>query len=255
MVKTKSVFKEIKYMRKLLITLVLFVGSHSILAQDLEQAGILVELARSHINFPQRPDTMTAEISKTLYFGDTSEVSESKHVLDLKGDRLYQETNDPDLGKLVIRYDNRKASVEVNGQEQAAMSSTLNNVLGDSYQQILTALSIIPDTYNIISYDGVKTYSNLVVGEQVTLKIESPLLGEVITSAIFDRSGFLLATISETWLGKTLILYDIFTLDNYLRVITQSYILDSDDAKILEDRRADYFFNKPIDESLFSTLR
>lgn len=52
--------------------------------------------------------------------------------------------------------------------------------------------------------------------------------------------------------GETLVLYDVFGYDAYLRLGMSVYTLAGETPRLLEERRYDYRYNRPVDPGYFS---
>ena len=110
-------------------------------------------------------------------------------------------------------------------------------------------------TTRIISYDGVQSYNSLISGEQVTVHFDLPFFGDAVGKFIFGKQDELLGILVDTPLygygEKTLMLYNVFGYQGYLRLKMKMYGLDGTTPHLLEERRYDYVYNRPVDPSYF----
>ena len=236
-------------LRAFLIILVL-VGSFAFAQED--RAVALLEGAR--LTFaPQEVQTLEVKLDKNFYFGGEVEKSKAFYFLDLDKERFYGEQDNADVGLIKIRLTPRDASVTVNDQtlpkDIADFIVTTTRTL---IPEVVAATQLIPMEYQILSYDGVQSYGDLVRGEQVTLRYDAPGLGETVGKLLFGQRGELLGGVIDVpILGESLILYDVFGYSGYLRLKTTTYTLNGSAFRLLEERRYDYLYNRPIDPSYF----
>jgi hypothetical protein len=257
MVKTKSVFKEIKYMRKLLITLVLFVSSHSILAQDLERAQELVEHVRQMMT-PSDIETVEAKTFQTNF--RTGETDNIEQFYDLKEQRvltLLLDAEGQKVSETIFENGHMKTSMEIAGEttvnELVDMTPTAMQMLTAFSAQLKEFRVFLPKNYELMSYDGGVNYGNNVQGEQVTLAYYDTRKNNnyTVVSYVFSKSGELIASFFP---GETayLALHEIFGFGDYLRVKTKVFIIENNTAYPFSEIREDYRFNRNIEDTQFA---
>ena len=234
-------------LRTILVTLV-FVCPFA-LAQD--RAVELLEGARTPF-IPQDIETVEVRGEKITHTGKEVKKIETHHLFDAEKRLLYAEAT-TDIGPLKVWMTPRGNLTTMNGKPSPIdMSSLVASLSQDGVPNIVAAAEVVPEDYEVISYDGMKSYGGLVSGEQVTLSYEAPITGDTITKFLFGQQGELLGSVTNTLsYGETLVLYDVSGSQNYLRRGLIAYTLNGETPHLAEERYHEYLFNRPIDPSYF----
>ena len=238
-------------MKKLIIVIVFFLS-----AAGAQECASLLENLTPTATF----DTAEMNSTSLIYTDGQTSALDTHQVVDFKNRRLYQEATLPEMGKMVLRYADGQASMQMPGtdlslpappQVSQQLEATLDSAFGMQ--------GALPQDYEIVSCDGVQSYAGLVEGEQVTLEMELPAaLGEGKTELkmLFGENGQPVGSYTDIpQFGSTLTVYETYELDDagvLQKMVFKVYQLTGDEASLMSDTTIEMVsYNEPVDESLF----
>lgn len=221
---------------------------------------------------PQQPDLMTVRVTlDTTNYEPDGEVSFEMRqytVIDVENRRMYLETYFD--GTLAIRFTYNQGEAfmqsfypdDGDDSEIEPVPAEQVEQLGDMLETIqFEPTSLYPVDYETATYDGVQSYANLVVGEQVTVTVDVPAAAAPATSQsvetrlIFGDDETLIATVQETPDVGTL----LTVMGEYLERENRTVMSDMTTYTLAEEEATlwarmsftNLAFNEPVDASLF----
>ena len=237
-------------MRLLLVLLVL--TSFSAHAQD---CASLLENAQPNVTF----ESIEQTISSTVYSGEQSNTVDIYQVIDITGERIYQETTLPGMGDITLRFIDGAATMQMAGMDmQMPVPPQLQSQLEQSLSGAFDAQGMLPSNYDIVSCDGQQTYAGLVTGEQITVNTNLPEAAGGATEMrfLFGEDGQLAGSLMDLpQLGQTLSVFETYELnsDNVPTTIRfKMYQLGDTPELFTETSITTNSYNEEVDESLFS---
>jgi hypothetical protein len=241
--------------RKLLFLLAILLGWSHPLAQDLERARELIDAFHQKttlVNF----DSVYITVSQKNYEVDMTNTIEQFY--DFRKNRVFSRAFD-DSGNL------NNETTYISNQIHTTLYTSGEPTIADSNSPTSVNLQInfasqldhfyiaIPYDYDIVSYDGLVKYGDIVEGEQVTLSFKDARKNnEIFThSFIFSEQGDLVGVF---YTGKSVHIttMEVFGFGDYIRVKSLDYIIRDNTAYPFHEVREDYRFNQSISKTPFA---
>lgn len=237
-------------MRLLLVLTALF--SLNVYAQD---CAHLLEGVRPAVNF----ENLEQSVSSTVYSGEQSNTVDIYQVIDLAGERMYQETTMPGMGEITLRFVDGAATMQMAGMDvdlpvPPALQTQLEQTLSGAFEQ----QGMVPSNYDIVSCDGLQSYAGLVEGEQITVTATLPEMagGTSEMRFLFGPEGQLVGSLMDIpQLGETISVFEAYDLDSNNVPTTinfKMYQLSDEPALFSETSVTTNSYNGTVDETLFT---
>lgn len=236
---------------KLLIALSFFLSLFSH-AQD---CAYLLENAQPSIIFENLEQT----ISSTVYSGEQSNTVDIYQLIDMAGERIYQETTLPGMGDITLRFVGGEATMQMAGMDMALpvppqLQTQLEQTLTGAFDQ----QGMVPSNYDIVSCDGQQSYAGLVTGEQITVTAGLPETagGASEIRFLFNEDGHLAGSLMDLpQLGQTLSVFETYDLnsDNVPTTISfKMYQLGDSPELFTETSIVTNSYNETVDDGFFT---
>lgn len=217
-------------------------------AQD--KATMLVEAARGNY-MPQNTEFVQIDLFQTTHL-DTVRTTNSTYIVNLAENFVHAEANRSDGETLSVNITPERTIAFVNGEKaDSSLLPFLESTYLGQAPQIVRASQVIPDDYEVVSYNGYVDYG-LVAGEEVALRHKPPFSSMTTSKFIFDNNELVAVLGENTLFGTTLTLYDFFGYEGYLRLNMTLYVYVEEKFELFEERRYDYKFNPQVEASLFN---
>ena len=220
-----------------------------------QECAYLLENARPSVTFENLEQT----VSSTVYAGEQSNTVDIYQLIDMSGERIYQETTLPGMGDITLRFVDGEATMQMAGMDMAlpvppALQAQLEQTLSGAFEQ----QGMVPSNYDIVSCDGPQSYAGLVEGEQITVTATLPEMagGTSEMRFLFSPEGQLVGSLMDIpQLGETLSVFEAYDMDSNNVPTTinfKMYQLGDEPALFSETSVVTNSYNGTVDETLFS---